>query len=322
MSLRNQKKVFSLGLVFLLLFTFLIQPAKAAISNRPIFAYGGSLTEEERNQTGELLGVKVEDLMVKVNVDELNSLLHDNYPYTQCYSSVRISPAEAEKGIEVKIASPKTITKISESDYANAAITAGATDLKITVASIKAVDGSGALAGVYKALQCTSGELAKENIEVAQKELKTSSTINQKHKGKDGYSDEVLNAAIAEMKAQMAQEKEKGNPLYEEEISQIVDEAVNNYQLKKVLDNQDVDDVNKLMREFSRLDLTEQQKKALKKFGKNLIKNGGKLMKDVHSAWDEMEPETKKEVGGFFKTLIQKLADFFINMFQDESYQA
>lgn len=322
MKLSDTKRSLKTGLLLLLIFAFFIQPCQAALSKRPIFAYGGSLTEEEKEKTEKLLGVEVEDLKVKVNVDELNTLLHDDYPYTQCYSSVRITPAEEDEGIHVEITSPKTITKIKESDYANAAITAGITDIKITVGSVKAVDGSGALAGVYKALQCTSGELSKENIQVAQKELKTTSAINQKHEGADGYSDEVLNAAIAEIKAQMAREKEKGNPLYEDEISQIVDEAVNNYKLKKILDKKDVDDVNKVMRDFSRLELSDQQKKALKKFGKNLIKNGGKLMKDVHSAWDDLEPETKKEVGGFFKTLIQKLADFFINMFQDESYQS
>lgn len=318
----KKKRVFQLSLLFLLMLSFLISPVRAAKFDRPIFAYGSSLTDEELKRTADLLGAEIEDLRIKVNVDELNDILHDDYPYSQCYSSVLISPAEEDQGIHVSIVTPNTITAIKETDYANAAITAGATNLDIRVASVKAVDGSGALAGVYKALECTSGELPEDNIKVAQKELSTTSAINKKHEGSKGYSDEVLNAAIAEIKAQMAKQKSEGKPLYEDDIHGIVNQVIDNYQLEDVLDKDDVNDVNKLMRDFSHLELTDEQKEALQKFGKNLVKNGGKLMKDVHSAWDELDPDTKKEMTGFFKTIVQKIADFFMNMFQDQGYQA
>ena len=44
----------------------------------------------------------------------------------------------------------KNITRITAAQYQNAALTAGITDAKLTVASAVPIDGSGALAGVLQ----------------------------------------------------------------------------------------------------------------------------------------------------------------------------
>src|SRR5699024_3095147 len=102
----------------------------------PMFTYGETLDDSQYTETKELLGV-----------NELNDLLQDTYPYNQVYSSAYITPADNDGGVTVEIETPDTITDITEAQYENAAITAGAVDVDIKVASAVKVDGSGALAG-------------------------------------------------------------------------------------------------------------------------------------------------------------------------------
>ncbi|MFX3912292.1 DUF1002 domain-containing protein, partial [Streptococcus suis] len=51
------------------------------------------------------------------------------------YSSVLVQKQDACKGVVVDIKTPQNITLMTETQYANAAITAGATDVLIDVAA-------------------------------------------------------------------------------------------------------------------------------------------------------------------------------------------
>ena len=58
-----------------------------------------------------------------------------------------------EKASKFKIITEDNITKITSNQYANAAITAGVSDVEIDVASVSKVTGESALTGVYKAFR-------------------------------------------------------------------------------------------------------------------------------------------------------------------------
>ncbi len=316
------KKIGVFLLVFALMAIPLGQVAKAGNSfDKPVYAYGESLTESQIRETAKLLSVADNSLTIRVNINEMNSLLHDSYPYHQVYSSVYIKPSNEGKGVNVNIATPKTITSITELQYANAAITAGASNVDITVASVKAVDGSGALAGVYKAFQGTSGALPEANVKAAQEELNVTSRINKENQGKEGYSDDVLNAAIAEIKAKIGEVKVENNgTINNVQIGEIVNNVINNYNLNGILTKDNISSLENFMKDFSKLELTQEQKDSLKEFGNTLLKEGGKLMDSVKSAWDEISPETKQKgwniFQSIFNTIYNAISNFISSIFK------
>lgn len=288
----------------------------AADIKQPAFAFGESLTEAEYEKTKELLGVGSDSREIEVMINELNDILHNSYSYHQVYSSVYLEPSDTAEGVSVEIVTPETITKITPAQYQNAAITAGAVNLDIKIASVKAVDGSGALAGVYKAFSDADAELPEENIVVAQEELEETSDISEENEGKEGYSDELLNAAIAEIKAQIQKEKDENNgEITVVTITNIVNTVINNYNLDGVITEENRQRLISLMEKFSKLEFTDEQKTAIKDFGENLIEGGGKLMDDVKSTWDGLDEDVKTGISGFFRNFMDALADFFRGLF-------
>lgn len=283
---------------------------------QPAFAFGESLTQAEYEKTKELLGVGSDSREIEVMINELNDILHNSYSYHQVYSSVYLEPSDTAEGVSVEIVTPETITKITPAQYQNAAITAGAVNLDIKIASVKAVDGSGALAGVYKAFSDADAELPEENIVVAQEELEETSDISEENEGKEGYSDELLNAAIAEIKAQIQKEKDENNgEITVVTITNIVNTVINNYNLDGVITEENKQRLISLMEKFSKLEFTDEQKTAIKDFGENLIEGGGKLMDDVKSTWDGLDEDVKTGISGFFRNFMDALADFFRGLF-------
>jgi len=283
---------------------------------QPAFAFGESLTEEEYERTKELLGVGNDSREIEVMINELNDILHNDYSYHQVYSSVYLEPSDTAEGVSVEIVTPETITKITPAQYQNAAITAGAVNLDIRIASVKAVDGSGALAGVYKAFSDADVALPEENIVVAQEELEETSDISDENAGKEGYSDELLNAAIAEIKAQIQKEKDDNNgEITLVTITNIVNTVINNYNLDGVITEENKQRLISLMEKFSKLEFTDEQKTAIKDFGENLIEGGGKLMDDVKSTWEGLDEDVKTGITGFFRNIMDAIADFFKSLF-------
>lgn len=314
------RKILALALAMVMVLLPMGKIVRAEKLNQPVYAYGESLTDKQIKETAKLLGVPANpdsDLItMKVNIDELNGLLHDNYHYYQVYSSVYLEPTDKVDGVEVEIATPKTITTITANQYANAAITAGAVNMKITVASVKAVDGSGALAGVYKAFKGTSGELSEDKVKVAQKELEVTSQISKENEKKSDFSDDQLNAAIAEIKGQISNFKNENNgTINGDQIGQIINNVVNNYNLNGILTKDNIQEIQSLMDQFSQIELTQDQKDALSRFGNKLVSEGGKLLENVKSSWDDLSPETKDDAVGFFQSIINGIVRFFQGLF-------
>ena len=89
---------------------------------------------------------------------------------------------------------------MTSEQYQNAAITGGIKNAEIHIASVEPVTGEGALAGIYKAYEEKGNNLNTEDIQNSNQEMNDLGTISEENKGKDGYSDEALNASIADIK--------------------------------------------------------------------------------------------------------------------------
>lgn len=308
------------GLMALLTMGSLFQPARLLadkVEIEPMMTYGESLTPEELAQTKESLGVKAGAKEMPVYIHELNGLLQDNYPYSQVYSSTYITPAKNNGQVTVEIMTPKTITVITPAQYQNAAITAGAVDVDIKVASVKPVDGSGALAGVYKSFQAAGRTLDAANIHAAQNELDTLSKISQENKGKEGFSDKQLNAAVAEIKQQIQAEKDKNNgEIDQATIQNIVVKVINNYHLGDVISQENINQLVVQMNQFSQLKLTDAQLKQLKNLGNSLKAKGSQLIKEAKEKWKQVDPKQKEEAKTFLQQLWQDLVNGIRNFFR------
>ncbi len=318
LTYKNSKFILAMTMMTLMFLSMTIteQKVQAAELQGSVFSYGESLTEKEKETTSKLLGVEKKSKEIEVKINEMNTILHNSYNYNQVYSSVFMKSGDTGEGVSVEIVTPETITKITPAQYQNAAITAGAVNLTIKIASVKAVDGSGALAGVYKAFSDANMELPKENIEVAQEELEETSQISEDNEGKEGYSDELLNAAIADIKAQIQNEKEEnGGKITEVTINNIINNVLNNYNLNDILTQENKDKLISLMKKFSELEFTAAQKEAIKEFGQTLIEKGGTLMDKVSSTWDNLDEDVKTGISGFFQNIFEAIRDFFKNLF-------
>lgn len=162
-------------------------------------ALGASLSEEQVQETLKLLGADQinQAKMVRVDGNMVNKYIHDgSNQSTNVYSSAYIESMPAGHGVQVQIVTPDNILNVSPLTYQNAAITAGAKDVNIRVATVNPVTGDGALAGVYELLSNSGVKMNQTNINVAQKEIKMISEIGTMTK----LDQTIINQIISEVK--------------------------------------------------------------------------------------------------------------------------
>ncbi len=112
---------------------------------KPTLVYGGGLSDAQATEVNNLFGISdVNNVsrQVVVGTDMDQYLGTSGADTTSLYSSVLVQKQDAGKGVVVDIKTPQNITLITETQYANAAITAGASDVLIDVASPIQVTGS------------------------------------------------------------------------------------------------------------------------------------------------------------------------------------
>lgn len=283
------------------------------VAIEPVFTYGESLNASQLETTKTTLGVAEGTKELIVQVNELNDLLKDDYPYNQVYSSAYITPADSDGDVTVEILTPETITAITALQYENAAITAGAVDVDIKVASAVTVDGSGALAGVYKAFADSGNTLDETAIAVAQEELQVTSTVTQENEGNSGYSDEIMNAAVAEMKQSIQEAKDANDgTITADAIRQIVEDVLKNYNLDTILSADNITNIKNLMINFGDINLTVEQKEQISALGSELQAKGGELFDQAKTAWGNVDKEQLKEDSlGIWDSIVR----FFTNLF-------
>lgn len=227
------------------------QPVQAAASSTdvdttPVITLGTSLTDSQKEGTLSVLKGALSDSSsyntLTVTGSDLVTYLNpsgDNFTSSSgAWSSAAIEKTSSGSGINVQILNyngKNNITTITANQYRNAAITAGITDANIYVTSAVSIDGSGALAGIYKAYAKSGEKLNQKQITAAQDELSTLSGITSENKNKDGYSDAQLNNAVAGAKKEMAKE---GSNITKNQIITIVNQQIKNNNLTNVITNE------------------------------------------------------------------------------------
>ncbi|ATD30440.1 DUF1002 domain-containing protein [Macrococcoides bohemicum] len=204
-----------------------------------VTVYGAALEQNSdlQNKTKSLLGTDDSDKTTYVHAADLTKYLGLQSNDSVLKSSIRIKKLSAGSGLSLNInQSAGKITKITEDTYKNALLTAGVTDAEVTIAAAEDVTGESALAGVYKAFEAQGETIDTAQTQAAQNELNSISNINAENAGKEGFSQEQLNKAIAEAKAEIAKQ---GANLNTTEIKNIVVQKIENNGLNNIIsDNQ------------------------------------------------------------------------------------
>lgn len=320
-----KKTVTSLAVATLLLSASGV--VKAADNNKnwdePVFIKGADLEGQDLQQTEDDLGVEDNYETYSVNVNDVSNYIPSSSNLSYIYSSATIEHKKWGKGVDVKIDTPNNITKVTSEQYQNAAITAGIKNAEIHIASVDQVTGEGALAGIYKAYEEKGNDLNTEDIQNSNQEMNDLGTISEENKGKDGYSDEALNASIADIKEQLADIKQnQDKQTTQQQVEDIVNKVLDERGLSEILSNNQIQMINNNMVNVANSNALTSDPKAFKQNAKDVLKkieknSDGLLNKAKDKAKDLNTEENRnllQRIWDGIVEIIQSIIQFFSNL--------
>lgn len=280
----------------------------------PVVTLGSSLTESQKSGTLKILTAPLNGAnyqTITVTGSDLVKYLNpsgDNFTINSgVWSSAMIQKTEAGSGINVKILDyndKNNITTITANQYKNAALTAGISDANIYVTSAIPIDGSGALAGVYTAFAKNGDALNQKQVNAAQDEMNTLSSITRENKSKDGYSDAQLNNAIAGAKTDMAK---IGNNISDSQIRDIVNNQIKINHLGNTINNNQKNQIVNILIEV-------RDSGALK--NKNFKAQAAELSKQIEkNAQNIFNKFNTPENRNWFQQIWDSVINFFSHLF-------
>lgn len=205
---------------------------------KPTLVYGVSLTDPQITATNEAFGIRdISNVNRQITtIDDYNKFMGTQGETPTLISSALVQKADKGNGVKVSIKTPQNITKVTVLQYQNAAITSGASDVNIDIASPVPVTGESALVGVTKALEANGQEVDTKRAEVANQELETVSDIAEQNKNNDKFDSTALDLALAQIKTDLAKYKEsKGKTADNKEVEKIVNKALKDKGLDKFI---------------------------------------------------------------------------------------
>lgn len=316
-----KKRIFGLVIGFSLVLSNLALAA-GFDKNKDDVIYGVALNDQQRKIVDNAVGIDARELNVgTVNGADLKKYLGYGTDDYNMISSIVVKRLEKGSGIRVMIKTPGNINQITEAQYTNAAITAGITDAEICVASPKPVTGESALVGVYKSEELHGENLDPERTKTAQDELKTVIEVSKENEDNPQFDSKKLDAAVIEVKQNLADYKEKnGETASEEQIGTYVINALKNVDMDKVLSE---NNINVLVNYFSSYQNTsaidsKEVKDNLFKLAKDIGGKAGKFYEDNKDSINKFAKDNKEN----FEKIAQDakdsgLLDKFINFLKD-----
>lgn len=182
-----------------------------------IVTLGEDLSIGQKDNVLADMGVNEKDVqIVFVKNSEEHKYLGQYIPKSQigskAISSAKITLGEKNTGLIVE---SKNISTISNEMYLNALSTAGLKDAKVYVTAPFEVSGTGALTGIVKAYEVSSGEVIdEEQKQVANEEMVTTTKLAEQGIGQD---------KAVEFMSTVKEEISKENPKTEEDLQAIIE---------------------------------------------------------------------------------------------------
>lgn len=306
--------------------------------NVPNIALGNGLTETERTETIDILTKDLNKVSELKGIDtkkyntyivdgnDLVKYVTDVPDFTsqsKAYSSAYMARTKSGTGVTVDIVTPQNITARTEAMYRSAAITSGVYDAYIRIASVRTMDGSGALAGIYKiydevdpAANQADQTARDEKREVAQEQMQVVSNIDSQNKDNKDYSSENILVMLADIQLELQKINDKlakmSQAEKESEVTKIVDQQIEQNGLQNAITPELKTEVVNNMVNFSSTNAINDKEmtKQLTNFKDDLIKNGTEFKNNLLS--DENVAKAKEGATGIW----QSIKDFFANLFK------
>ncbi|HCW0122397.1 TPA: DUF1002 domain-containing protein [Staphylococcus aureus] len=312
----NEKTITSLVVATLLLSASGV--VKAAENkedwDEPVFIKGADLEGQDLQQTENDLGVDDNYETYNVNVNDMSNYIPSSSNLSYIYSSATIEHKKWGKGVDVKIDTPDNITKVTSEQYQNAAITAGIKNAEIHIASVDQVTGEGALAGIYKAYEEKGNDLNAEDIQNSNQEMNDLGRISEENKGKDGYSDEALNASIADIKEQLAYIKQnQDKQITQQQVEDTVNKVLDERGLSEILSENQIQMINNNMVNVANSNALTSDPKAFKQNAKDVLKNIEKNSDDLLNKAKDKAKDLNTEEN---RNLLQRIWDVIVEIIQ------
>lgn len=291
---------------------------KAAENNKdwdkPVFIKGNDLQGQDLQKIEDDLDVKDSYETYSVTVEDVSNYIPNSSNLSYIYSSATIEQKKWGNGVDVKIDTPDNITKVTAEQYQNAAITAGIKNAEIHIASVEPVTGEGALAGIYKAYEEKGNDLNSEDIQNSNQEMNDLGTISEENEGKDGYSDEALNASIADIKEQLADMKQnQDKQITRQQVEDTVNKVLDERGLSEILTDNQIQIINNNMVNVANSNALTSDPKAFKKNAKNILKNIEKHSDDLLDKAKDKAKDLNTEEN---RNILQKIWDAIVNIIQ------
>ena len=282
--------------------------------DEPVFIKGADLEGQDLQQTENDLGVDDNYETYNVNVNDVSNYIPNSSNLSYIYSSATIEHKKWGKGVDVKIDTPDNITKVTSEQYQNAAITAGIKNAEIHIASVDQVTGEGALAGIYKAYEEKGNNLNTEDIQNSNQEMNDLGTISEENKGKDGYSDEALNASIADIKEQLADIKQnQDKQITQQQVEDTVNKVLDERGLSEILSENQIQMINNNMVNVANSNALTSDPKAFKQNAKDVLKNIEKNSDDLLNKAKDKAKDLNTEEN---RNLLQRIWDGIVEIIQ------
>lgn len=207
-----------LSVIFILSIPFI---ALADVSEGDVIAtLGADLTPQQKEEVLNDMNVNENEIeIVEVTNEEEHAYLGSHMPKAQigskAISSAKITIGKKGSGI---IAQSKNINYVSNEMYINALVTAGVKDAEVYVTAPFTVSGTGALTGILKAYEVSTGEkIPEKQKQVANEEMVTTAKLGEK----EGVGQEKAANLMTTIKEKIAENP----PQTDEEMKEIIENA-------------------------------------------------------------------------------------------------
>lgn len=212
-----KNKLISATLILGLLASPMAALADAAVGDQ-IVTLGTNLNQQQRQEVLQYFGTKQNAQIIDVDISEEREYLSGKVPEAQIGNSTNSCAmiTYTSKGSGVNVTT-HNINYVTPDAYKSAILTAGINDADVQVTAPIEVSGTGALTGIMKAYEVSTGEKIDEDVkQAATSELVTNAELGQ------AIGDKQANEVINGIKQEIAEQ----DPKTEADLRDIIDQVL------------------------------------------------------------------------------------------------
>lgn len=302
-----KKKIITVACMLSLLVSGMAMPLTAYADGTKMITVGADLTEDQKEKVLQFFNANLDEVeIIEVNNTEerqyLEGIVEEGIIGHRTLSCAYINP-NTHDGIMVKTAN---LTWVTAEMIGNALLTAGVSNCEVIATAPFEVSGTGALTGIFKAYEYSTGEtLDEEKKELATEEIIISAELSDSIEHSEEADDSVnsVNNLISDIKQDILEG--------DEDVETIVKKHIATYALD--LTEEQINKIIAWAEQFKQMDY---DKSAFEDSLNKLSENIEKLKNLDISITSSIDTD---EALNFFQKLWKAIVDFFKGLFASNS---